>query len=95
MKFFGGHDTKEISTKTLSINHGSNSSAMQHYAYSTHPPHRGLDFTWSPEALCELKKIPEFVRGKVKQNTEKFAKSKDLNEISLETLYKAKQSLQK
>jgi len=31
------------------------------------------DLTWSPDGLAELNKIPGFVRGKVKRNTEKYA----------------------
>jgi light-independent protochlorophyllide reductase subunit B len=48
---------------------------------------------WSKEALGELKKIPGFVRGKIKRNTEKFAREKNLNEISLEIMYSAKESV--
>ncbi|MEM6596061.1 MAG: hypothetical protein AAF672_14840, partial [Pseudomonadota bacterium] len=38
----------------------------------------------------ELKKIPFFVRGKARRNTETFAAEKGLQEISLDTLYEAK-----
>jgi light-independent protochlorophyllide reductase subunit B len=37
-----------------------------------------------------LKKIPFFVRGKARRNTETFAVQKGLNEISVDTLYEAK-----
>jgi light-independent protochlorophyllide reductase subunit B len=37
-----------------------------------------------------LKKIPFFVRGKARRNTENFAAQKGLNEISIDTLYEAK-----
>jgi light-independent protochlorophyllide reductase subunit B len=37
-----------------------------------------------------LKKIPFFVRGKAKRNTEKFAAEKGVTEITVETLYEAK-----
>ena len=46
--------------------------------------------TWSAEAEAELKKIPFFVRGKARRNTEAFAKQKQLPLITLETLYDAK-----
>ena len=39
---------------------------------------------------AELKKIPFFVRGKVRRNTEAFAKEKGLIRIDSETLYDAK-----
>jgi light-independent protochlorophyllide reductase subunit B len=45
---------------------------------------------WSPEAERELGKIPFFVRGKARRNTESFAKSKGLPLITIETLYDAK-----
>jgi light-independent protochlorophyllide reductase subunit B len=46
--------------------------------------------TWTPEADKELKKIPFFVRGKARRNTEKYAESKGLTSITIETLYEAK-----
>ena len=45
---------------------------------------------WSPEAEKELKKIPFFVRGKARTNTETFARERHLPLITLETLYDAK-----
>jgi len=42
------------------------------------------------DAERELKKIPFFVRGKARRNTEAFAAEKGLNEINLDTLYEAK-----
>ncbi len=46
--------------------------------------------TWASEAENELKKIPFFVRGKARRNTEKFAAERGLATITLETLYDAK-----
>ena len=45
---------------------------------------------WSPEAERELAKIPFFVRGKARRNTEAFARERRLPRITLETLYDAK-----
>jgi len=45
---------------------------------------------WTQEAERELKKIPFFVRGKARRNTEAFASEQGLSEIGLETLYDAK-----
>lgn len=45
---------------------------------------------WSPEAEKELAKIPFFVRGKARRNTERFAQERRLPVITLETLYEAK-----
>jgi light-independent protochlorophyllide reductase subunit B len=46
--------------------------------------------TWSQDGEAELAKIPFFVRGKVKRNTETFARERQLAVISAETLYDAK-----
>jgi light-independent protochlorophyllide reductase subunit B len=45
---------------------------------------------WTSEAERELKKIPFFVRGKARRNTEKYAEAKGLTSITIETLYEAK-----
>ena len=45
---------------------------------------------WLADAEKELKKIPFFVRGKARRNTEKFATDQGVAEISVETLYEAK-----
>ncbi len=46
--------------------------------------------TWATEAERELKKIPFFVRGKARRNTEKYATDRGLATITVETLYEAK-----
>jgi light-independent protochlorophyllide reductase subunit B len=71
LEIFGGHDTKEVITKSLSTD---------------------SDLTWNPEGLTELKKIPGFVRGKIKRNTEKFARENKISEITVEVMYAAKES---
>ncbi|MEM8980281.1 MAG: ferredoxin:protochlorophyllide reductase (ATP-dependent) subunit B [Pseudomonadota bacterium] len=45
---------------------------------------------WLADAEKELKKIPFFVRGKAKRNTERFASEQGVIEISVDTLYEAK-----
>ena len=45
---------------------------------------------WSPEGEAELSKIPFFVRGKVRKNTEAFARERGLAVIDSEALYEAK-----
>jgi light-independent protochlorophyllide reductase subunit B len=45
---------------------------------------------WAPEAELELKKIPFFVRGKARRNTERFAGERGIRLITVETLYDAK-----
>lgn len=72
LQIFGGHDNKEVITKSLSTN---------------------SDLQWSPEGLVELNKIPGFVRGKVKRNTEKFARQNQIQFITVEVMFAAKEAL--
>jgi light-independent protochlorophyllide reductase subunit B len=45
---------------------------------------------WAADAETELRKIPFFVRGKARRNTEAFAIAQGLTSITVETLYDAK-----
>ncbi len=45
---------------------------------------------WLAEAEAELKRIPFFVRGKARRNTERFASERGVTEISVDVLYEAK-----
>lgn len=72
LEIFGGHDTKEVITKTVSAD---------------------SDLAWSKDGLAELNKIPGFVRGKVKRNTEKFARDRQIESITAEVLYAAKEAV--
>jgi light-independent protochlorophyllide reductase subunit B len=45
---------------------------------------------WDDMALAELQKIPFFVRGKARRNTERFASANGVDRITVETLYDAK-----
>ncbi len=71
LEIFGGHDNKEVITKSLSTD---------------------FSFQWSQDALLELGKIPGFVRGKVKRNTEKFARENGINQVTIDVMYAAKES---
>lgn len=72
LEIFGGHDTKEVITKSLSTD---------------------TDLTWNYESQVELNKIPGFVRGKIKRNTEKFARQNNITNITVEIMYAAKEAL--
>ena len=72
LEIFGGHDTKEVITKSLSNETG---------------------LEWSTDGLNELKRVPGFVRGKVKRNTERYARAEGLNTITAEVLFAAKEAL--
>jgi light-independent protochlorophyllide reductase subunit B len=72
LEFFGGHDTKEVLTKTMTAE---------------------SDLGWSKDGLAELQKVPGFVRGKVKRNTEKFAREQGIEQITAEVMYAAKEAV--
>nr|BAE79286.1 light-independent protochlorophyllide oxidoreductase subunitB [Cryptomeria japonica var. sinensis]BAE79289.1 light-independent protochlorophyllide oxidoreductase subunitB [Cryptomeria japonica]BAH73298.1 protochlorophyllide reductase ChlB subunit [Cryptomeria japonica]BAH73380.1 protochlorophyllide reductase ChlB subunit [Cryptomeria japonica] len=72
LDIFGGHDTKEIISKSLSTDIG---------------------LIWNPESRLELSKIPRFAREKVERNTEKFARQKGIETITVEVMYAAKEAL--
>jgi light-independent protochlorophyllide reductase subunit B len=50
----------------------------------------GVQVAWTLDAEKELRKIPFFVRGKARRNTEKFALERGTTRIDVETLYEAK-----
>ena len=45
---------------------------------------------WAADAEDELRKIPFFVRGKARRNTERYARERGMATITVETLYEAK-----
>ena len=57
---------------------------------ASEPRENAIIALWSGDAQAELKKIPFFVRGKAKRNTERFAIEQGISHISVETLYDAK-----
>ncbi len=54
------------------------------------PTGNGGTPSWAADAEKELKKIPFFVRGKARRNTERFATDHGVALITVETLYDAK-----
>ncbi len=50
----------------------------------------GEEPSWTADAQKELQKIPFFVRGKARRNTERYAKDAGVMHITIETLYDAK-----
>jgi light-independent protochlorophyllide reductase subunit B len=72
LEIFGGHDTKEVITKSLFTD---------------------TDLTWNYKSKLELNKILGFVRGKIKRNTEKFARQNGIADITVEVMYAAKETL--
>jgi light-independent protochlorophyllide reductase subunit B len=64
--------------------------APSHLATVATAPATAETLVWEEAAERELRKIPFFVRGKARRNTERFAADKKLPVIKLETLYEAK-----
>ena len=90
LEIFGGHDTVikdkvDSDQATERPTSGARSTVGQEQNST-------LALAWSQEAKTELGKIPGFVRGKVKRNTERFAQENNYNEISLAIMYKAKEA---
>jgi light-independent protochlorophyllide reductase subunit B len=57
---------------------------------SAPPSSPSLTPSWTPDGEKELRKIPFFVRGKAKRNTERYALDHGIALITVETLYDAK-----
>ena len=53
-------------------------------------PAEAPPLAWTPEAEKELGKIPFFVRGKARRNTEAYARERVIASITIDTLYDAK-----
>ena len=51
------------------------------------------ELQWNKEASEELSRVPGFVRGKVKRNTEKYARAEKAPIITLEVMYAAKEAV--
>ena len=49
-----------------------------------------IHVVWADDAEKELHKVPFFVRGKARRNTERFANENGVATITVETLYDAK-----
>jgi light-independent protochlorophyllide reductase subunit B len=64
--------------------------APSHLATASAAPATAETVVWEEAAERELRKIPFFVRGKARRNTERFAADKKLPVIKIETLYEAK-----
>ena len=65
-------------------------SHLGHAAPAAPEPVAAGPAVWAAEADKELGKIPFFVRGKARRNTERYAAEHGLNTITLDTLYDAK-----
>jgi light-independent protochlorophyllide reductase subunit B len=83
LSIFGGHDTKEISTKELP--------QVSFQSFDVQQTDTIENLIWTPDALTELNSIPGFVREKVKKKTEKYASQNKVKYITYEVMYAAKE----
>ena len=90
-----GHGTASVTPKVVSADTLAEVHLSVQNEYIEIPPSvastPSADSTdWAPEAEKELKKIPFFVRGKARRNTELFARERGVSRITVETMYEAK-----
>jgi light-independent protochlorophyllide reductase subunit B len=83
----GRRASRPLQDVSATAESGEDSSPSSDAVAASHVPGNVI---WLDSAERELKKIPFFVRGKARRNTEKFATEKGLHEISVDTLYEAK-----
>jgi light-independent protochlorophyllide reductase subunit B len=92
-----GQGVSRAAEQGISPSQGSGTSAdhqpsdLSNRSLDKHPAQQPANEpTWEVDAEKELKKIPFFVRGKARKNTEQFARNQGLSRITVETLYDAK-----
>ena len=90
LEIFGGHDTKSSITKTLSTEKESETESEKEIKEENEKDSE-RPCTWTQDALLFLNKIPRFARGKAIKNTERFAKSHGIYDITVEVIYAAKE----
>lgn len=93
LQIFGGHDSID---NNISMPDGDSSSANiaeQDLKQLNKTEAKINTNLWSAEGLAELNKVPGFVRGKVKRNTEKYALHNNIGVITVEVMYAAKEAL--
>ncbi len=92
----GGHGDARASRESAAASAQTETMAIEpEQAGEAHTPAQAepataIVATWAPEAEKELRKIPFFVRGKAKRNTERYALERSVPLITVETLYDAK-----
>ena len=84
------HDFEFVDGHQSHLGHAGGAGAADLSALSDIPGEGDGGLRWTADGEAELKKIPFFVRGKVRRNTEAYARDVGCREISSETLYDAK-----
>ncbi|MBX2881239.1 MAG: ferredoxin:protochlorophyllide reductase (ATP-dependent) subunit B [Granulosicoccus sp.] len=84
-----GHDSSGYDSSGYNSS-GNNDLAQSALTGDSNGEQSPLNSQWAQEAEAELKKIPFFVRGKARRNTEAYARMRGETLITLDTLYDAK-----
>jgi len=84
------HDFEFVDGHRSHLGDGAPASPVAPAEEITLPPVDGSQLSWSADGEAELAKIPFFVRGKVRKNTEAYARDQGLAVIDSEALYEAK-----
>ena len=74
----------------LGAGHAAPTDGAQVVPTGSRAPASDISLAWAADAEQELRKIPFFVRGKARRNTERFANENGVATITIETLYDAK-----
>ena len=77
-----------VESETLGAEHVAG--AEKQIDQNAESPAAAIQASWAPDAEKELRKIPFFVRGKARRNTERYAQEHSVPVITVETLYDAK-----
>ena len=91
----GGHASRPVPTVSASAS-AAVEAIVEITAQATIPlnteegPYAATPAKWTPDAEKELRKIPFFVRGKARRNTERYAQIHSVQVVTIETLYDAK-----
>jgi light-independent protochlorophyllide reductase subunit B len=83
-------DDFEFSDSAGPSHHAAHAPTQQRAEVETGQHTTSTNVIWLQDAESELRKIPFFVRGKARRNTEKYAADRGVAEISIDTLYEAK-----
>jgi light-independent protochlorophyllide reductase subunit B len=86
---------RDLPSESVATDHAIASTNTSNQAVLTPVAQAIEGLTWSADGEAELKKIPFFVRGKIKRNTEKFASDRGITSITVDTLYDAKAQIGK
>ena len=85
------HDFEFVDGHQSHLGHAGGSGAASELPELSDVPEPDEDsVVWTADGEAELKKIPFFVRGKVRRNAEAYARQVGCKEITSETLYDAK-----